>query len=492
MTPYESTSSTDLEPSLDAPSPPEVREAGQAPIARRGVWALLRAALSGQEVHDVAHGSLGTAIPLLAIPMVLEMSMEALFAVCDVLFVARLGPSAVATVGLTESMLSIVYAVAFGLAMPVTAMVARRIGEGDRQGAARSGMQAIWLALMVGSVIALPAAFAPGLLRWMGAEPDVVAQGSTFTAIAMGTSPIVVLLFVQNAVFRGAGDAVRAMRALWIANGINIVLDPCLIFGLGPFPELGVTGAAVATAIGRGVGVLYQLAYLWRGPALALRGHLAFVPSVAGKLLRLSFGGTAQHLIETGSWIALVRIVATFGSLAVAGYTIAIRIVIFTLLPSWGFSNATATLVGQSLGAGDPARAERAVWLSGLYNMAFLGLVALAFIAAPDPIIGLFTDEPEVRTIAASALRIIALGYLFYAWQMVTIQAFNGAGDTLTPTWINLACFWGIQIPLAWILAVPLGLRQDGVFTAVAACYSIAAVVGVVLVRRGGWKSVKL
>lgn len=451
----------------------------------------MRAALSG-EAHDVARGSLGRAIPLLAIPMVLEMSMEALFAVCDVLFVARLGPDAVATVGLTESMLSLVYAVAFGLAMPVTAMVARRVGEGDARGAARTGAQAIWSAGLLGLLMAVPAAFAPALLRLMGAEPPVVAAGTDFARISMAASPIVVLLFVQNAIFRGAGDAARAMRALWLANGINLVLDPCLIFGLGPFPELGVTGAAVATAVGRGAGVIYQWVYLWRGPALALRGQLDFRPVIAARLLKLSMGGTAQHLVETGSWIALVRIVAGFGSLAVAGYTIAIRIVIFTLLPSWGFSNATATLVGQSLGAGDPERAERAVWLSGVYNMAFLGLVALVFVAVPGPIIALFTDDPRVMAVAASALRIIALGYLFYAWQMVTLQAFNGAGDTSTPTWINLGCFWGVQIPMAWVLAVPLGFEQDGVFMAVTGCYSLAAVVGVVLVRRGRWKHVRV
>lgn len=470
-----------------APRPPKRTATGNGP---RG-WALVRAALSG-EAHDVAHGSLATAIPLLAIPMVLEMSMEALFAVCDVLFVARLGASAVATVGLTESVLALVYALAFGLAMPVTAMVARRIGEGDPEGAARSGAQAIWIALVLGALVGMTGLAAPDLLRLMGAEPDAVAEGSAFTAVALGTSPIIVLLFVHNAIFRGTGDAVRAMRALWIANGINLVLDPCLIFGLGPFPEMGVTGAAVATAIGRGCGVVYQFTHLWRGPGLSLRGHMHLRPAIVGRLLRLSIGGTAQHVIETGSWVALVRIVASFGSLAVAGYTIAIRIVIFTLLPSWGFSNATATLVGQSLGAGDPARAERAVLLSGVYNMAFLGALALVFITIPTPIVTLFTDDPSVKAIAATALRIMAFGYLFFAWQMVTLHAFNGAGDTLTPTWINLACYWGVQIPLAWVLAVPLGMEQDGVFTAVALSYAVAAVVGVVLVRRGRWKRVRV
>lgn len=453
-------------------------------------WALVRAALSGEVRDDIARGSLKRAIPLLAIPMVLEMSMEALFAICDVFFVARLGADAIATVGLTESLMALFYAVAFGLAMPVTAIVARRVGEGERAEAARAGAQAIWLGAIVGGLMALPALAAPTALRLMGAEASVVEHGSTFAAISLMTSPIIVLLFVNNAVFRGAGDAVRAMRALWIANGINIMLDPCLIFGLGPFPEMGVTGAAVATAIGRGVGLAYQLAHLWHGTSLRLRGHFAFVPAIARRLLRLSLGGTAQHLVETGGWVLLVRIVAGFGSTAVAGYTIAIRVAMFTMMPAWGFSNATATLVGQSLGARDPERAERAVWLSGMYNMVFLGLIAVVFLVAPDHVARLFTDDDEVRTSAAMAMHIIAYGYLFYAWQMVTQQAFNGAGDTATPAWINFGCFWVTQLPLAWLLAHPLGMGPSGIFTAVAVSYSLAALVSIAVFRRGRWKHV--
>jgi putative MATE family efflux protein len=458
--------------------------------ASTSVLGILRAALRGDVRGEVARGDLRRAIPLLAIPMVLEMSMEALFAICDVFFVAHLGAGAIATIGLTESLLALLYAIAFGLAMPVTAIVARRIGEGDRAGAARSGAQAIWLGVAVGSLMAIPALAAPIALRLMGAEAAVVEQGSTFAAISMATSPVIVLLFVNNAVFRGAGDAVRAMRALWIANGINIVLDPCFIFGLGPFPEMGLTGAAVATAIGRSCGLVYQLGHLWMGKSLRLRGHFDFDSAIAARILRLSWGGTAQHLVETGSWVLLVRIVAGFGSTAVAGYTVAMRIATFTLLPAWGFSNATATLVGQSLGAGDPERAARSVWLSGIYNMVFLGLIAMVLLVVPEQIAASFTDDAGVSRSAATAMRILAVGYLFYAWQMVTQQAFNGAGDTSTPAWINFGCFWLAQLPLAWLLAHPVGMGPDGVYVAIAASYSLAALVSIVVFRRGRWRNV--
>jgi putative MATE family efflux protein len=439
-------------------------------------------------MDEIASGSLRRAIPLLAIPMVLEMSMEALFAIVDIFFVASLGAAAVASVGLTESMMALLYAISFGIAMPAAAIVARRVGEGDRPAASRAGAQAIWLGTAVGVVAAVPALFAPELLALMGADREVIETGSAFTTISLLTSPVLVLLFVHNAIFRGAGDASRAMRALWLANGINIALDPCLIFGLGPFPEMGVTGAAIATAIGRTTAIVYQLVHLMDGRGVSLRGRMALELPTLRRLARLSIAGTMQHLVETGSWVALVRIVAGFGSVALAAYTIAMRIVLFTLMPAWGFSNATATLVGQSLGAKDPARAERSVWLSGVYNMAFLGVVAIVFIAFPDPIAGLFTAEPEVRRIAAAALRIVACGYVFYGWQMVSQQAFNGAGDTTTPALINLFCFWVVQIPLAWALAYPLGQGAMGVFIAVSICYSVAAGISVILVRRGSWK----
>lgn len=466
---------------------PSVSDRPAAP--HRGLPTLLRDALAGRvDEGAFATGDLRRAIPLLAIPMALEMSMEALFAIFDVFFVAKLGAAAVATVGLTEGVVALVYAAAFGLAMPATAFVARRIGEGDRDAAARAGAQAIWLGLAVGCAMATAAAFAPAVLRLMGAGPDVLARGAAFTAITFLSAPLVVLLFVHNAILRGAGDAPRAMRSLWLANAVNLILDPCLIFGLGPFPELGLTGAAVATFVGRGLGVVYQTHHLRDGASLSLRGRMAFDPPLARRILRRSVGGTAQHLVETGSWLLLTRLVATFGSVAVAGYTVGLRIVIFSLLPVWGFSNATATLVGQSLGAGDPARAERSVWLSGLYATAFLGPCSLAFLLFPDHVAGLLAEDGGVRDLAAVAIHVIGWGYLFYGWQMVSQQAFNGAGDTTTPAWVNVACFWGVQLPLAWALAHGAGWGPRGVFVAVAFCYSLAGVVSMALVRQGRWK----
>lgn len=463
---------------------------------RQSIWALVCEAVRGSD-RDFARLELRKAIPLLAIPMVLEMAMEAIFALADVFFVARLGPNAIATVGLTESLVTIVYALGIGIAMPVTAMVSRRYGEGDRKAASRVGGQALLLALGVGLLLGLPAPlFADDLLRVMGAEASVVDEGWGYAAVLMGTNAVIMLLFILNAVFRGAGDAAHAMRALWIANGINLVLDPCLIFGLGPFPEMGVTGAAVATSIGRGVGVLYQIQALRRGPRLQLDlDCLRPAPQIIFNILRLSVGGVGQYLIGTASWIVLVRILAEFGSEAVAGYTVAIRIVIFALLPSWGFANATSTLVGQSLGAEDPERAERAVLLSGLYNMGFLGLVSVVFIALPGAVAGLLTQEAEVLYWAERGLFIISFGFLFYAWEMVLLNAFNGAGDTRTPSLVNLLSFWAVEIPLGWWLSQPdhgLGWGPDGVFVAIALAYSLAATVAYAAFRRGRWKLVKL
>ncbi|HJK97773.1 MAG TPA: MATE family efflux transporter [Polyangiaceae bacterium LLY-WYZ-14_1] len=452
---------------------------------------LLRDSLSGRvDERAFATGDLRRAIPLLAIPMALEMSMEALFAIFDVFFVAKLGAAAVATVGLTEGVIALVYAVAFGLAMPATAFVSRRVGEDDREAAAHAGAQAIWLGAGIGLALSATSLVAPAVLRLMGAGPDVMAQGVAFTRLTLLSSPLVVLLFVNNAILRGAGDASRAMRSLWLANAVNLALDPCLIFGLGPFPELGLTGAAVATFLGRGLGVVYQLHHLRSGTFLSLRGHMGFDPPLAARLLRVSVGGTVQHLVETGSWLLLTRLVATFGSVAVAGYTVGLRLVIFSLLPVWGFSNATATLVGQSLGAGDPERAERSVWLSGLYATAFLGPCSLAFLLFPHQVAGLLAEDGAVRALAATAIHVIGWGYLFYGWQMVSQQAFNGAGDTTTPAWVNVACFWAVQLPLAWSLAHVAGWGPRGVFAAVAFCYSLAGVVSMALVRRGRWKTV--
>jgi putative MATE family efflux protein len=457
----------------------------------RGFWPVLRAALGGAH-FDYTKGSLDRAVVMLAVPMVLEMAMESAFVIVDIYFVGKLGPAAVATVGLTEAMLTIFYALAIGLSMATTATVARRVGENDLDGAAAAGAQGIYAGVVVSILLGIPCAiYAPELLALMGAAPDVVATGAGYTAVMLGVNIVLMLLFLDNAIFRGAGDAVVAMRSLWLANGINIVLDPCLIFGLGPFPELGVTGAAVATVCGRGTGVVYQLVALHRGRSrIRLHGDaLRLRPAVMLRLLRLSVGNTLQFLIATTSWVALMRIMSRFGEQAVAGYTIAIRIVMFTLLPSWGISNAAATLVGQNLGARQPDRAARAVWRTGLYNMAFLLLVMVLFLSLAPDLVGFFTDDETVRAVGVQSLRILSCGYLFYGWGMVLTQAFNGAGDTITPTWINLGCFWMLQIPLAWGLTTATDLGAAGVFWAVAIAESLLAAVAAVLFRRGRWQT---
>jgi putative MATE family efflux protein len=454
------------------------------------VWSVVRDAVRGV-AHDYTSGSIGRSIVLLAIPMVLEMGMESIFAVVDVFWVSRLGPDAIATVGLTESMLTLVYTAAMGLSIGVSAVVARRIGEKRPHDAAIAAVQGVILGLIVAAAVAvLGVAIAPRLLSLMGATPGVIAIGSGYTRMMLGGSATVLLLFLINAIFRGAGDAAIAMRVLWLANLINILLGPCLIFGLGPFPRLGVTGAAVATTIGRGTGVLYQLYRLTRGDARIniRRIHWALKPVVMANLVRLSGSGTFQVLVGTASYIGLVRIVSAFGSAALAGYTIAIRLVIFCLLPSWGLSNAAATMVGQSLGAGKPDRAERAVWIAGGYNMLVLGAVGALFILFAGPIVGLFTHDPAVLPIGALALRTMSYGFVFYALGMVLTQSFNGAGDTWTPTWINLVCFWLFEIPLAYVLAIVAGLGPLGAFLAITLGYSSLALVSAVLFRRGQWK----
>ena len=466
------------------------QQVGAPPLARHTVWSVVRDAVRGVP-HDYTSGSIGRAIVLLAIPMVLEMAMESVFAVVDVFWVSRLGPDAIATVGLTESMLTLVYTAAMGLSIGVAAVVARRIGEKRPDEAAEAAVQGIALGLVVAAAVAvLGITLAPRLLAIMGASPGVIAIGSGYTRMMLGGSATVLLLFLINAIFRGAGDAAIAMRVLWLANIINILLGPCLIFGLGPFPRLGVTGAAVATTIGRGTGVLYQLYRLSRGDArIAIRrAHLALKPAVMGSLIRLSGSGTFQVLVGTASYIGLVRIVSTFGSAAVAGYTIAIRLVIFCLLPSWGLSNAAATMVGQSLGAGKPDRAERAVWIAAGYNMLVLGAVGVLFVIFANPIVGLFTHHPIAGPTGALALRTMSYGFVFYALGMVLTQSFNGAGDTWTPTWINLACFWLWEIPLAYVLARVAGFGPFGVFLAITVGYSALAVVSAVLFRQGRWK----
>ncbi|MEM7480399.1 MAG: MATE family efflux transporter [Acidobacteriota bacterium] len=471
---------------------PEPTISPQPPAgAVRRSWRFLRQALAGTE-EDFTQGSLGRAIGLLAIPMVLEMSMESIFAVVDVFFVARLGADAVATVGLTESVLTLVFAIAIGLSMATTAVVARRIGEKNREQASVTAVQAILLGLAVSAAIGVTGVWAaPKILALMGATPEVIAVGTPYTTLMTGGSVTIVLLFLNNAIFRGAGDASVAMRSLWLANGINIVLDPCLIFGLGPFPELGLLGAAVATNTGRGIGVLYQFYCMFKGHGrITIAGrHLRFNPSVTLRLLKVSAGGIMQFLIATSSWIGLVRILAIFGSSALAGYTIAIRIAIFALLPSWGMGNAAATLVGQNLGAGKADRAERSVWLTSWYNMAFLGMVGIVFIFFAEAVVGIFTHDPAVLPIAADCLRVMAYGYAFYAIGMVIVQAFNGAGDTNTPTVINFFCYWLLQIPLAYGLAQMAGLEERGVFLAILVAEIVLTVTGVLVFRRGRWKN---
>jgi putative MATE family efflux protein len=454
------------------------------------LWSSIREAIRGSH-QDFTSGSLNRAILLLAIPMVLELVLESLFAVVDVFWVGRLGADAVATVGLTESLLSLVFAIGLGLSLSTTAMVARRIGEKDPAGAAVAGVQAIIIGLAISVLVGVPCfIYAPHLLQLMGASPQIVAVGSGYARIALGGSGAIMLLFLNNAIFRGAGDAAIAMRLLWVSNIINLVLDPCLIFGWGPFPKLGVTGAALATFTGRSIGVLYQFYRLMRGSEririLVSQIHINL--GVLLRLLRVSLTGILQFAIAHTSWIGLVRIVSIFGSAALAGYTIAIRIVIFVLLPSWGLSNAAATLVGQNLGAKQPDRAEKSVWRTGFYNMIFLGVIGLFFVIFAEPIVRLFTHDPEVVPLAASCLRILSYGNIGYAYGMVMLQAFNGAGDTLTPTIVNFFGFWLLEIPLAYFLAITAHLRSNGAFIAIVVAEGAIAAVGVILFKQGRWK----
>ncbi len=451
-------------------------------------------ALKGEE-KEYTSGSINRAIVLLSIPMILEMVMESLFAVVDVYFVSKISVDAVAVVGLTESVLTIVYSIAIGVSMAATAMIARRIGEDKPEDAGVAAMQAIFIAVGLSLVIGIPGLiFADDILRFMGGSEEMIAKGLGYTRIALGSNIIVMLLFLLNGVFRGAGDAAIAMRTLWIANGINILLDPLLIFGIGPFPEMGVQGAAVATVIGRGVGVAYQLYHLLKGTGIIklAKRHLVLQAQIIWKLIVVSLPGTWQFIIASASWIFLVRIIAMFGSDAIAGYTIAIRVIIFTTLPSWGLSNAAATLVGQNLGAGNPDRAAISVWRAGFFNMLFLMALSLLLVVFSEPIIRFFSSQEVVVSAGVLSLRIFCAGYIFWAWGMVIIQAFNGAGDTMTPLIINLICFWALEIPLGYFLAVSLGWGIAGVCAAVAISESIWAIIAIIIFRKGKWKSIKI
>lgn len=458
------------------------------------VYSLIVRSVRGEQ-SNITSGSVDRAIIMLAIPMILEMAMESLFAVADIFFVSKVSVNAVAVVGLTESVLTIVYSLGWGLAMGATAMIARRVGEKNNAAAAIAAVQSIYSGLAVSFVISIIGLFfAEEVLRVMGASEQVIREGAGFTKWMLTGNFVIMLLFLINGIFRGAGNAALAMRSLWIANAINIVLDPLFIFGIGPFPELGVEGAAVATTIGRATGVLYQLYHLFYGKGI-IKIHAdnwKFNWKIIKDLIKVSAGGTGQFVIASASWIFMMRIMSQFGSVALAGYTIAIRIIVFTILPAWGMANAAATMVGQNLGAAQPERAEKAVWRAGFFNMCFMGTVMIIFLLFSRNIVSFFTQEPEVIHNAVECLSIVSLGYIFYSYGMIVAQSFNGAGDTRTPTILNFFGFWIIQIPLAYLLADVIKLGPQGVFWAIVSSESLLTVVAILIFRRGKWKEVKI
>lgn len=456
---------------------------------------MVRQSLRGEE-HDYTKGSLPQAVILLAIPMMLEMSMESVFALVDIYFVSHLGKHATSTVGLTESVITIIYSLAIGISMAATAMVARRVGEKDHEAAARSGAQAMVLAIAVTFLISVAGfIWADEILRIMGAEEEAVKVGVNYTRILMAGSIIIMLLFLINGIFRGAGDAMMAMKSLWLANICNIILCPIFIRGLGPIPALGVTGAALATTTGRGIGVAYQLWHLFKGDNTLKFRLRQFLPDfhMIRQVISIALPGILQFVIGSGSWIVLASLVVKTGqSEASAGYQIAIRVLMFFLLPAWGMSNAAATLVGQNLGAKDPARAERSVRITARYNAVFMLLVSALFLVIPQYVVSMFTTDQAVASHAVLALRIMASGYVFYGLGMVMMNAFNGAGDTRTPTYINLIGFWGVQIPLAYILAVTLNWGPTGVFLAIPVAETLITLMSWYVFRKGKWKTTKV
>ncbi|WP_111669959.1 MATE family efflux transporter [Algoriphagus litoralis] len=454
-------------------------------------WQLIKDAILGKE-QDFTSLPLKTAIFVLAIPMILEMMMESAFAVVDIFFVAKLGEHAIATVGLTESVIVLTYAIGFGISMAATALISRRFGEKEYEEAGNATFQLLVVGMTISVLLGLGGwIFAADLLRLMGAEEAVVQSGANYAKIVFAGNTAIMLLFLINGAFRGAGQAHLAMRSLWIANGLNIVLDPLLIFGIGSWAGFGLDGAAIATTFGRSMGVLYQFYHLFNGKhkLKILRRNLLVKWETIRKIIDLSIGGMGQFLIDSLSWVALTRMNAEFGSAALAGYTIAFRVLIFTILPAWGLSGAAATLVGQNLGAKEIDRAEKAVWLTTRYNVIFMASVTGIYLIFSQQLAGFFTDIPEVQSVAAQGLWVISIGYVFFAVGMVLTQAFNGAGDTKTPAWINTGVLLGMEVPLAYFLAFPMGMKYLGIFIAIAFCHSFHALVSLYFFKKGKWKT---
>ncbi|NMH86164.1 MATE family efflux transporter [Flavivirga algicola] len=451
-------------------------------------------AVTGKE-QNFTSGSIRRAVFMLSIPMILEMLMESIFALVDILYVSKVSVNAVATIGLTESVITLVYAVAIGLSMAATAIVARRVGEKDLKGASNAAVQVIFLGVLVAAIISVIGILYPKeILGLMGGEPDLIEEGYGYTQILLGGNLTIMLLFLINAIFRGAGDASVAMWTLILSNGLNIILDPMFIFGFGPIPAFGVEGAAIATTIGRGTAVVFQLAVLFFGYSKIKVGiqDLVIRIGVMLNLIKVSLGGIGQFLIGTSSWVFLMRIMSEFGSEVLAGYTIAIRVMMFTLMPAWGMSNAAATLVGQNLGAKEPERAELSVWKTGKYSAIFMGLVSIVYLVFAPQIIVLFNATPDVVKYGSLCLRVIAAGYIFYGYAMVVVNAFNGAGDTKTPTYINFVCFWLLQLPFAYVMAITLDFGPVGVFWAITLAEILIAIVSIIWFKKGHWKAVKV
>ena len=463
-------------------------------ISLKQFFQYFKIAVTGKE-QEFTTGSIRRAVFMLSIPMIMEMLMESIFALVDIMYVSKVSVNAVATIGLTESVITLVYAVAIGLSMAATAIVARRVGEKDLKGASNAAVQVIFLGVFVAAIISVIGIIYPKeILELMGGEPDLITEGYGYTQVLMGGNITIMLLFLINAIFRGAGNASVAMWTLVLSNGLNIILDPVFIFGFGAIPAFGVEGAAIATTIGRGTAVLFQLGILFFGHSKIKINikDLVIQVNVMLNLIKVSLGGIGQFLIGTSSWVFLMRIMSEFGSEVLAGYTIAIRVMMFTLMPAWGMSNAAATLVGQNLGAKKPDRAEQSVWKTGKYSAIFMGFVSIFYLVFAPQIIVLFNTTPNVIKYGSLCLRVIAAGYIFYGYGMVVINAFNGAGDTKTPTYINFVCFWLLQLPFAYLMAITLDFGPSGVFWAITLAEIIIAIVAIIWFKKGNWKRVEV